>query len=174
MPSGASRCDGVSVPRRLRPDQIEFGIGAPEPAIEAWADLVAAADGGWMNVMPEVDSDAAAAVTPSPVAAIFRAPGPPIPQITLMPPSTGRRGDRPAQMGLTHGVGTKVIRRLASEGIALPDGWAVVQDHVRRGVVLTLSDAIDPDAVMTWALRAAEALCPIPVTGAWLAEVHRP
>ncbi|CAN5683439.1 MAG: hypothetical protein ACR2JF_13765 [Iamia sp.] len=161
------------MPRRLRPDQIEFGRGAPEPAVAAWAELIEEGT-GWMNLMPEVEEEDAAAVTPSPVAAIFRAPGPPIPQVTLMAPTTGRRGDKPAQLGLTHGVGTRVVPRLAAEEIHLPPGWTVVQDHVRRGVVLKLADPVDAAWTVGWALKAAEVLCPIPVTGAWLAEVHRP
>lgn len=162
------------MPRRLRPDQIEFGFAAPEPAVAALTQLVAEGDGGWVNLLPEVEEEAAAAVTPSAVAAIFRAPGPPIPQVTLMPPRSGRRGDKPAQLGLTHGVGTRVIPRLRDQGLPLPEGWKVVQDHVRRGLVLDLSDPLDPAGAVEWGLRAAIALCPIPTTGAWLAEVHRP
>ena len=39
--------------------------------------------------------------------------------------------------------------------------------------VLDLSDPLDPALAVDWGLRAAVALCPIPTTGAWLAEVHR-
>lgn len=160
--------------RRLHPDQIEFDYVAPEPAVAALSGLVDDGAGGWINLHPEVEEEAVAAVTPSAVAALFRAPGPPIPQVTLMPPHTGRRGDKPARMGLTHGVGTRVIPRLRDADIALPEGWKVVQDHVRRGVVLDLAEPLDPGLAVDWALRAAVALCPIPTTGAWLAEVHRP
>ena len=162
------------MPRRPHPDQIELGIGAPEPAVEAFAALVGEREGGWVNLLPEVEEDEARAVTPSPVAALFRAPGPPIPQATLIAPKAGRRGDAPAQVGLTHGVGTRVVGRLASEGVVLPEGWSVVQDHVRRGVVLKLEDPVDAAQAIAWALQAATALCPIRTTGAWLAEVHRP
>lgn len=161
------------MPRRLRPDQIEFGVVAIGPAVTAWADLIEEGT-GWMNLVPEVEEEDAAAVTPSAVGAIFRAPGPPIPQVTLIPPMTGRRGDKLAQMGITHGVGTRVIPRLAAEEIHLAPGWTIVQDHVRRGVVLKLADPVDPEWTLEWALKAAETLCPIPVTGEWLAEVHRP
>ncbi len=162
------------MPRRLRPDQIEFGIGAPERVVAALAELIAERAGGWMNLLPEVEEEEAAAVTPSPVAALFRAPGPPIPQATLIAPTAGKRGVKPAQLGLTHGVGHRVLGRLASEGLGRPDGWTVVQDHVRRGVVLNLADPLDPAVMVDWALRASQLLCPIPTTGAWLAEVHRP
>lgn len=160
------------MPRRPRPDQIEFTVTSPEAAVEAVSELVAARS-GWINLFPEVDEDEAAAVTPSPVGALFRAPGPPIPQATLMAPTDGRRGPKPAQLGMTHGVGSAVVRRLAAEGLAVPEDWKVVQDHVRRGLVIRLDDPPDVDRAVTFALRAGTLLCPIDTTGGWLAEVHR-
>ena len=160
------------MPRRNPPEQIEFTVTAPEAAQAAVGELFAARS-GWINLYPEVDEDEAAAVTPSAVASIFRAPGPPIPQGTLIAPTDGRRGPKPAQLGMTHGVGTMVMRRLAAEGLERPEGWKVVQDHVRRGLVLRLDDPPDPEAALTWALRAGTLLCPINTTGGWLAEVHR-
>lgn len=159
--------------RRRPPERIELTGAAPEAAIDALAGLVAEA-AGWMNLFPQVEEDDATAVTPSALGAMFRASGPPIPQATLIAPTNGRRGRRPAQLGLSHGVGTRVVRRLAAEEIRVPEAWKVVQDHVRRGVVLTLDDPLDVTRAVTWSLRAAETLCPIPTTGRWLAEVHRP
>ena len=161
------------MPRRERPEQIEFTVTDPAAVVEAVGELVDAR-GGWVNLYPEVDEDEAAAVTPSAVASIFRAPGPPIPQATLIAPTDGRRGRKPAQLGMTHGVGSAVVRRLAAEGLVLPDEWKVVQDHVRRGLVVRLDDPPDVDRALTWALRAGTLLCPIATTGGWLAEVHRP
>ncbi|HEX7131196.1 MAG TPA: hypothetical protein VF228_01395 [Iamia sp.] len=158
--------------RRPRPDQIEFTVTAPEAAVAAIEELVAARS-GWINLYPEVDEAEAAAVTPNAVASLFRAPGPPIPQATLIAPTDGRRGPKPPQLGMTHGVGTRVVARLAAEGLTLPEGWKVVQDHVRRGLVVRLDDPLDVDRALTWALRAGTLLCPINTTGGWLAEVHR-
>ena len=159
--------------RRSPPEQIELTAAEHGPAVAALAELVGA-ERGWMNLFPEVAEDDAQAVAPSAIGALFRASGPPIPQATLIAPADGRRGRRPAQLGLTHGVGTMVVRRLAAEGIALREGWTVVQDHVRRGLVVRLDDPLDPSAAVEWAMRAATAVCPVPVTGRWLAEVHRP
>lgn len=158
--------------RRRHPEQIEFTVTSPSAVVDVLDELVAAR-AGWINLFPEVDEDEATAVTPSAVAAIFRAPGPPIPQVTLIPPTDGRRGPKPAQLGMTHGVGTAVMRRLAAEGLERPEEWTVVQDHVRRGLVLRLDDPLDVDRALTWALRAGTLLCPINTTGGWLAEVHR-
>jgi hypothetical protein len=155
------------------PDRIEFAAVLPDRAAAALAGLVEEG-GGWINLFPEVEEGDVDRVTPSAVALLFRAAGPPIPQATLIAPTRGRRGGKPGQVGITHGVGTKVLHRLAAEGIPLPEGWTMVQDHVRRGVVVRVDEAFDPEQVVTWALRAASALCPVPLTGGWLAEVHHP
>lgn len=170
-PTAGAGADPVA--RRARPEQIEFQASDPSPAVEVFGELVEAR-AGWLNLYPEVDEDEALAVTPSAVGALFRAPGPPIPQATLIAPTEGRRGRKPAQLGLTHGVGTAVMRRLAAEGLAKPEGWKVVQDHVRRGLVLRLDDPPDVVATVTFALQAGALLCPVTTTGGWLAEVHRP
>lgn len=157
---------------RSMPVQIEFHRVATGPVETVLAELFAAAE-GWVNLLPEVEEADVAAVTPSVIGGLFRAPGPPIPLTTLIAPTEGRRGRTPGQLGMTHGAGTPVLRRLAEQGLPLPEGWTMVQDHVRRGLVLRLGDHPDAAVALDWALRAAEALCPIPLTGGWLAEVHR-
>lgn len=157
--------------RRRRPEQIEVDATALGPAVEAFERLVEAGS-GWLNLLPEVEEADVEAVTPSALGALFRAAGAPVPQVTLMAPTAGRRGRRPAQLGLTHGVGTMVLRRLEGEGLERPKGWKVVQDHVRRGVVVDLEDPPDAEQAIDWAVRAGTLLCPIPTTGRWLAEVH--
>ncbi len=155
------------------PDRIEFPADEPAPVVAALEGLVVEG-GGWINLFPEVMEGDVERVTPSAVGLLFRAAGPPIPQGTIIAPTRGRRGGKPGQIGLTHGVGTKVLPRLAASGIARPEGWSMVQDHVRRGVVLRVDEGFDAGLVVTWALRAATAMCPVPVTGGWLAEVHHP
>jgi hypothetical protein len=155
------------------PDRIEFPATAPAPVAVALAGLVEEG-GGWVNLFPEVMEGDVDRVTPSAVGLLFRAAGPPIPQATIIAPARGRRGSKPGQVGITHGVGTKVLPRLAAEGIPLPTGWTTVQDHVRRGVVVRVDDGFVPGIVVDWSLRAASALCPVPLTGGWLAEVHHP
>lgn len=157
--------------RTPRPEQIQLLASDPSPAVAAFAERVAARS-GWVNLFPEVDEEDVVAVTPSVIGALFRAPGPPIPQATLLAPTTGRRGSRPGQLGITHGVGAMVLARLAADGVERPAAWTVVQDHVRRGIVLELDDPPDPHEAVTWAIRAGTLLCPVPTTGGWLAEVH--
>lgn len=157
---------------RSAPEQIEFTADATGAVVEVLGELFARAT-GWVNLHPEVDSDDARTVTPSAVGALFRAPGPPIPQATLIAPSEGRRGCTPAQLGVSHGVGRPVVPFLAERGVSVPPTWTLVQDHVRRGLVLKLDEPPLAAPALDWSLRAAEELCPIPVTGGWLAEVHR-
>lgn len=155
------------------PDRIEFPIDARGPVTAALAGLVDEG-GGWLNLFPEVLEGDVERVTPSAVGLLFRAAGPPIPQATIIAPIRRRRGGKPGQVGLTHGIGTKVLPRLAGVGVVLPDGWTMVQDHVRRGVVVKVDGDFEPEVVLDWSLRAASALCPVPLTGGWLAEVHHP
>lgn len=157
--------------RSAPPEQIEFTAAEPGAVVAAVGELLAAGQ-GWINLDPEVERDVAEAVRPSVVTSLFRAAGPPIPSITVVAPGTGRRARAP-QLGISHGVGTGVMRRLAAEGQTRPEGWQVVQDHARRGLVIDLPREVAPAALVEWALNAATLLCPVETTGAWLAEVHR-
>lgn len=157
--------------RRSGPEQIEFTVGDASRVVDVLAEL-SAAGRGWVNLLPEVDSSDAARVQPSAVGAMFRAAGAPIPEVTVMAPTAGRR-PQPMQLGLSHGAGTPVLRRLAASGLVRPEGWQMVQDHTRRGVVLRLPDDVDPAEVVAWAVEAATLVCPIETSGRWLAEVHR-
>jgi hypothetical protein len=64
-----------------------------------------------------------------------------------------------------------VVAKLLELGLALPEGWRVVQDHPRRGLVAKLPAGADDVKVLGWLIRAAGALCAVPRTGRWRAEV---
>lgn len=119
--------------------------------------LAALGDRGWVNLQPEV-ADIEEADRPS-TFGIFSSRGPVVPFVTWHP------GERSA--GIQHGTGPKVARR-----IDVPDGWRVVQDHPKRGVVLRVPPDVADDAVLHWLLLTGEALCPAPLLGRWVAEVH--
>jgi hypothetical protein len=55
----------------------------------------------------------------------------------------------------------------------VPEGWRVEQDHPRRGLIVRPPADAHAAAVMQWAMEAALALALVPVTGSWMAEVHR-
>jgi len=123
--------------------------------------VLAALDGrGWVNLQPEVD-ETAESPAPSALFSIFGARGPAVPFATWHP------GERAA--GIQHGTGPKVARR-----IDVPGGWRVVQDHPKRGLVLRVPVGVDDATVLRWLLVTGASLCPLPLLGRWVAEVHGP
>lgn len=75
-------------------------------------------------------------------------------------------------IGLQHPAGSKAKPLLAGLGHSVPDGWIVVQDHVRKGLVLALPDGVPPADALGWALRAGRLLSTVPLTGQWRAAVY--
>jgi hypothetical protein len=128
---------------------------------------------GWVNLTPGLDVD----VPPpqrSVLANLFGARGPDVPLATW---AAQTRSDRePSTVGIHHGRGPKAAQRLAAEGLVLPDGWRLLQDHPKRGFVCavpTTTDEAELDGVLDWLLRATGSLCPIPRTGEWRALCYR-
>jgi hypothetical protein len=92
---------------------------------------------------------------------------------TWTPASTPRRGRRePAMLGLQHPAGSKAKPLLAELGHPVPDGWVVVQDHVRKGLVVALPETAAPSDALAWLLRAARLLSTIPLQGEWRATIY--
>lgn len=122
------------------------------------APVLAALDArGWVNLQPEV-ADIEEADRPS-TFGIFGSRGP------VVPFATWHAGERSA--GIQHGTGPKVARRLD-----IPPGWRVVQDHPKRGLVVRVPEGVPQEEVLRWLLATGEALCPVPLLGRWVAEVH--
>ena len=149
----------------VRPDD-------PGPLIERMADL-ASAHGGWVNLQPAMrDEDAP---PPARGLAIFLgSPGPPVPVCTWVPGAMGRRGAAPDQIGVQHGLGSRVLGRLAEGGCPLPAGWRWRQDNARRGLVVELPVGTLPAEVVAWLVAAGRLLSTVPLAGPWRAIVHRP
>jgi hypothetical protein len=151
---------------------IEFDERYRDPVV-ARMTLMAGNRQGWVNLTPGLDVDVPPP-TRSTLANIFGARGPDVPLGTWAAPT---RNDRePSTVGIHHGRGPKVVQRLASEGLALPDGWRILQDHPKRGLVCAVpatTDQAELDSVLDWLLRATGALCPIPRTGEWRALCYR-
>lgn len=136
-------------------------------------EAMTAARQGWVNFTPGLDVD-----FPPPqrtvLAGLFGARGPDVPLATWAPPSKGDR--EPATAGIQHGQGPRIAARLAELGLAVPEGWRMLQDHPKRGLVCAVPASNSPaelDAMLDWLLRAAGALCPIPRTGEWRALCYR-
>ncbi len=56
-----------------------------------------------------------------------------------------------------HPTGAKAAARLAEAGFAMPDGWAVRQDH--GGLVVGTAVGSREADVIAWCVRAGTALC---------------
>jgi hypothetical protein len=111
------------------------------------------------NLVPGVDEEEAP--TRSPLGQLFGNRGPVVPFATWTP----------GEIGLQHATGPRVVRTLEERGVAVPEDWYVVSDHPKRGVVLR-TYAAPPEDVLPWLVRAATVLCPLPITGPWLAQVR--
>jgi hypothetical protein len=140
-------------------EDLEFHESDPSPALAA----LARAPKGWLNLQPGMyDED-----VPEPrglVAALFTARGPEVPIATWVPEESSA--------GIQHAAGPKAAARLAEAGIPVPDGWRVVQDHPKRGLVVVVPKGTADADVVAWLLPAARALCRVPLTGDWLASVY--
>ena len=111
--------------------------------------------GGWTNVVPEIPEDVPLPPTPGPLA-VFSKRGPVVPMATITAPS----GRQPGQVGFQHGAAAKVARRLGE----LPPGARLVQDHARRGLVVSLTEEVDAPALVDWVLAALAEVCIPPRT----------
>ena len=144
----------------------------PDRADEVVAAMEAGV--GWINFEPAVEVDDVAAAGSS-TFAIFSGRGPVVPLGTWTPATTQGRGRRePAMLGLQHPAGSKAKPLLAELGHPVPDGWAVVQDHVRKGLVVALPDGVAAGDALAWLLRAARLLSTIPLQGGWRASIYSP
>lgn len=122
--------------------------------------LASATEARWLNLQPEVDDSGLEEEQGQGLFGMFGARGPVVPFATWHP------GERSA--GIQHGTGPKVVRR-----IDVPSGWRVVQDHPRRGLVVRVPEGTSTEDVVRWLLATGTQLCPLPLLGRWVAEIHR-
>lgn len=146
----------------------------PDQAGEVVAAMEAAAaqGGGWVNFEPGVEADDIATAGSS-TFALFSARGPVVPLGTWTPATTTGRGRRePAMLGLQHPAGSKAKPLLAGLGHPVPEGWVVVQDHVKKGLVVALPEGAGAGEALAWLVRAARLLSTVPLRGGWRATVY--
>lgn len=155
---------------RSRPEEIEFRRDDLD-AVLARMTAMTAASSGWVNVRPIVEAEH---IPPPPgLFSIFGGSVHKVPTATWMPGKVDHSGSvGGTRIGLQHSSGPRVVARLRELGLPLPEGWRVVQDHPRRGLVATVPAGGDDAAVLVWLIRAAEALCAVPHTDRWRAEVY--
>ena len=150
---------------------VEFRVGRADEVVAIMAEL-AAAHAGWMNLQPDVPVEDVPD-TGSPFGRLLTATGPPVPLGSWVPGEVRRGGPEPTSLGLQHPGGRRAIWRLRDVGIVVPDGWKVLADHPRRGLVLSLPDGADPAIALDWLVRAAIELTDIALPDAWRAAVYR-
>jgi hypothetical protein len=153
------------------PRYVEFQPDRAEEVVAAM-EAVGRAGAGWVNFEPAVEVDDVAAAGSS-TFALFSGRGPVVPLGTWTPAQSQRRGRvERAMLGLQHPAGSKAKPLLAKLGHPIPEGWVVVQDHVRKGLVLSLPDEVAPGDALGWLLRAARLLSTIPLLGGWRAAIY--
>jgi hypothetical protein len=128
---------------------------------------------GWINLLPGVTVEEEATVSPSPFAIFFNRQ-PPVTMCTLMPPRPARRSTDGVTIGVMHPTGGRAIARLKDAGVDLPGGWAVTQDHARRGLLVRAAHGTAEADIIGWAIASGTALCREPMTGDWQAVVYLP
>lgn len=119
---------------------------------------------GWVNIIPVIADDVAVPSTPG-VFAVFSKRGPVVPMGTWTAPGASRNGIAPAQIGIQHGTGRGARESLADVAWTVPDGWRVLSDHPRRGVVIEPPPDTPAESVAAWLLGALARLCLPPRTG---------
>lgn len=151
-------------------DEVVFEVGEPQPVLTAMAEL---ADGsGWIILDPKVHLDADTRLS-SPIGSFLAAKGPPAPELSWVPGERGARRPEPLAVGIRHAGGPKAKDRLAGAGCGVPEGWRVVQDNPRRGLVVQVPETAAHTTVLDWLLRAAAELTTVDLTGTWRARIHR-
>lgn len=153
-----------------KPEQIEFTHEDWSAVVKRAMDL-SDARRGWINLYPEVEDDEGFAREGAPViglAAMFRTFGPTVPSATWVF-ATSRE---PATIGIQHNLRSKVLPRLRENNIYAPEGTVRMQDNGRRGLVLRLPAATTVEVVLAYLMASVDDLCPLQLTGGWLAEVH--
>jgi hypothetical protein len=153
------------------PERFEFDGGDPSRVVARLEALVAARQ-GWCNLLPGVvdEDDDRRPTVQMPLAAMFGTRTTGVAMGTIMAPH-GRRSSF-LTVGLLHPRGRRVVAQLAELGFPLGTGWRVTQDHARRGLVVEVPADQDLEALVRWLVGAGAAVCTVPLTGAWQAEVH--
>ena len=139
-----------------------------DEVLEAMAQIDAAGR-GWVNLSPDVDPQD---LPPGPGPfAVFSPFGPPVPLCTWTPPDRGKQAPH-AVVGVQHGRGARLAPSLPELGAALREGWRVVQDQPKKGLVVSVPGAEDRDVILRWLIAVGGALCPLPYPR-WVATIYR-
>jgi len=151
----------------------EFGVQDSSAVVRAMNELAAAHD-GWVNLHPQVRPEDEPSPRSGLSTLLLAGPVHDVPVCTWVAGKLTRQVVQPDSIGVQHAAGARVLGRLATAGSGLPEGWTLVQDHPRRGLVVLPAPGADKQAVLTWILEAGMVLSVVRLTGQWQAEVHLP
>ncbi len=159
---------------RTSREQLEFHRDDRASVVRCMVELAGGA--GWINFDAGVDAEVPVPAR-SMIFGFLAARGPDLPHCSWVP----EKGAAPS-IGVQYASGRQAARRLADAGVPVPDGWRILQDHPRRGLVVAVlpgSGAAangtleDHDRVLAWLLAAGAALSTVPLSGYWLATIVR-
>ena len=102
---------------------------------------------------------------------MFSSRGPVVPKFTWVPSYDRKEQTVPAQVGLTHPVGTQAVKRLREFNVHIPTSWTLNQDHPKRGIVISLPEAYSQDEVVQFAVSSLQILSPFEFDGNFVASV---
>jgi hypothetical protein len=143
--------------------------------VAAYLDTLCEAGEGWINLLPGVEESEEDQVTsPGLFSLIFGGKQAPVTMGTLMPPKPARAKFDGVTIGLLHPAGGKAVHQLAEDGVRVPEGWVVRQDHTRRGILIRAAVGAAATDIIGWSVRAGTALCRKEMTGQWQAVVYLP
>jgi hypothetical protein len=157
---------------RRRTEGVAFSVTEPATVVGFMDDLAAVHD-GWINFQPEVRPEDEPPHH-SGLSVLLAGVVHDVPVATWVPGKVVRDALRPDSIGIQHAVGARVLGRLTTAGVGLPEGWRVVQDHPRRGLIVAPGPGTDHATLLAWLLEAGTALSAVRLTGRWRAEVYLP
>ena len=153
------------------PQFVDFTVTDRGPALAVMRAVAEKGD-GWINFAPSLEIEDVPE-PPTMFQRVFAASGPKIPFGTWVPGDQRKNSVTRGSLGLRHGFGPKAIIGLRETGVTVPDGWRVLSDHGRRGLVLSLPGDVEPELALDWLLRAAVPLSPMELPPEWKAQVYR-
>ncbi|MGA2521573.1 MAG: hypothetical protein ABSG81_12245, partial [Acidimicrobiales bacterium] len=121
---------------RRRTKAIEFRVEDTSAVVRSMDELTAAHD-GWINLLPGVRPEDEPAPQGGLSTLLLAGAVHDIPVCTWVAGAVTRQGVQPDSVGVQHAAGTRVRARITDAGVPVPDGWRLVQDHPRRGLVVS-------------------------------------
>lgn len=148
---------------------LQFRAGSPDEIVQRMDAMAARGDGlEWLNVQPWVDESNMPKV--SLLKHLFSGRGFAVPTGTWVPGHPGGKPPDVTELGVQHGAGPRALDRIKENGVVVPDGWRVTQDHPKRGLVVEVgADASNRDALHFLIAAGASLAVDVSIDDRWVA-----